>query len=248
MAFDTGVDVIDMNLMQLPWQDKGNRLILNQPNRCSALALAKSDEIRTRIALLVKKLGYEMAHICYPGMRRGLEVFASMADEQGNALTPVHPKLSQINQEEIDSTMNTNQPIITDPYNTPVASELEISWDEVYRSKDAFWVICQKTQRVLFASPAAIEANGNKPPTEILNTEINTLWEDEALDNLTRLVNLTNGWLHGHSNIGYRWQRNTEEGGVIWTRKKHEFHVDYHKINYLGLECRFEHVKAAIPV
>lgn len=91
MAFDTGVDVIDMSLMQLPWQDKGNRLILNQPNRCSALALAKSDEIRTRIALLVKKLGYEMAHICYPGMRRGLEVFASMADEQGEAQQPSTP-------------------------------------------------------------------------------------------------------------------------------------------------------------
>ncbi len=80
MAFDDGVDMIDMNLLQLPWSDKGNRLILNQPSRCSALALAKSDEIRTRIAILVKKLGYEMAHICYPGMRRGLEVLASMAD------------------------------------------------------------------------------------------------------------------------------------------------------------------------
>lgn len=92
MAFEEGVDIIDMNLMQLPWLDKGSRLILNQPDRCSALALAKSDEIRTRIALLVKKLGYEVAHICYPGMKRGLEVFASMADDQNEeAQQPATP-------------------------------------------------------------------------------------------------------------------------------------------------------------
>jgi hypothetical protein len=140
------------------------------------------------------------------------------------------------------------QPIITDPRNTPIAKELEISWDEVWRSEDAMWVICQKTQRVLYANPAAIRANGDKPATEILNQEINALWEDEELARLTRQVNREMGWIHDDVNTGWRWKRNESDDGLIWTRQRTEFNVDYHKILYLGLDARFEHVKNAVPV
>jgi hypothetical protein len=184
-------------------------------------------EKRAQLAEACRKWGQSMVQISWSDNHRPLPIAAQ--NQSGDIISMTNP-------------------IITDPYNTPVAPELEISWDDCWNSPDAMWVVHQATQKVLYANPAAIAANGEKPAIEILNTEINVLWEDEELDNLTRLVNKLTGWLHGHSNIGYRWQRNSEDGGVIWTRKRHEFHVDYKKISYLGLECRFEHVKKALPV
>ena len=137
---------------------------------------------------------------------------------------------------------------IIDPRNTPVAPELQISWDDCWKSPHAMWVICQKTQRTLYANPAAVAANGNRPPTDILNTDISVLWEDESLRKLTEQVNNANGWLTDHTNQGYRFQPNPEPGGVLWLRVPYEFNVDYLRINYMGVPARFEHVKNAVPL
>jgi PAS domain-containing protein len=103
----------------------------------------------------------------------------------------------------------------------------------------AAWIIDQDTQEVLLANRAALAAN-HKPPREILMENISSLWEEDALRKLTNLVN-QDKLVNDHSNIGYRWQKD----GSIWVRAKHEFHVDYHLINYLGRPARFEIVKAA---
>jgi hypothetical protein len=191
--------------------------------------------------ILWREKGEELADAAFRFRRRLVRIFWSLSDQ--DKPIPIRPRPKQ---QVVGNCIMSN--IVTDPYNTPVAPELDINWQDCWNSQDAMWVVHQATQKVLYANPAAIAANGNKPPTEILNAEINALWEDEALDSLTRLVNRTTGWLREHSNTGFRWQRNSEDGGVIWTRSRREFHVDYHKINYLGLECRFEHVKAALPV
>lgn len=182
----------------------------------------------------------KLAEACRDWEQKLVRIFWSLNDR--DKPIPIRPIKEGVN------TIMTDQSIITDPYNTPVAPELDLNWQDCWTSPDAMWVIDQASQRVLYANPAAIAANGNKPPTEVLNNEINALWEDEALNSLTKLVNTTTGWLREHSNVGFRWARNEEDGGIIWTRKKHEFHVDYKKISYLGLTCRFEHVKAAIAV
>lgn len=134
--------------------------------------------------------------------------------------------------------------------NISVAPEIEdISWDQFMRCNEAMWVIHNPTQKVLNANLAAIAANANKPAIEILNTEINVLWDDDPLNDLTRLVNESSKWLRLHSNVGWRWKRNQNQGGLIYVRQRTEFWVDYKKITYLGLEdCRFEHVRAALPV
>lgn len=186
----------------------------------------------------------KLSHAALIWKRASVQIFWSFASDA----KPISIRPNFISSQEGNIIMSSESQIITDAANIPFAKELEISWDEVNRSKDAYWVICQTTQRVLFANYAAILANGNKPPTDILNSEINALWEDEALAKLIGLVNRTNKWIENHTNTGYRWERNEHDGGLVWTRRKHEFNVDYHKITYLGVPARFEHVKDAVPV
>lgn len=105
----------------------------------------------------------------------------------------------------------------------------------------ACWIIDQQDQSVLLANRVAVEAN-QKPPQNILASDISALWEPDSLRSLVDLVerDLT---ITTHTNTGYRWKRE----GDRWWRAKHQFIVDYTKIWYLGRPCRFEVVQAAIP-
>lgn len=258
-------DDLDYTLMKKLFTIEGDCIIFPFPEVTKQSAFNFMLTAGDKLASIAKRLNLRAA--IAQGREKDYEFLASLAKLSSDACndcivdTPVN--LSSKNNsfsipisntsKNFSSNVKKENPmsdIIIDPRNTPVAPEIEISWDHCWNSPDAMWVIHQATQKVLYANPAAYKANADKPPTEVLNTEINVLWEDEALDNLTRLVNKLNPnkWLEGHSNRGFRWARNTQEGGVIYTRRRHEFHVDYKKITYLGLECRFEHVKAAIPV
>ena len=114
-----------------------------------------------------------------------------------------------------------------------------------YSEKDyPVWIVDQVSQEVLLANRVALAANC-KPPREILTKDISVLWEEDALRSLTDLVTVDRQ-VTDHTNIGWRWKK--EENSSIWVRVKHEFNVDYHLVNFLGLPCRFEIVKNAVPV
>lgn len=200
---------------------------------------------------LFKKRHKDLSAACADWGKRIVRIFRGW-DKKPFLINPATDK-STTQQENYFTMSQNNQEIITLPQrleNIGVAPEVEdISWDNFMRSNEAMWVIHNPTQRVLNANPAAIAANANKPATEILNTEINVLWDDDPLNDLTKLVNESSKWLRLHSNVGWRWKRNEGEGGLIYMRQRTEFWVDYKKITYLGLEnCRFEHVRAALPV
>ncbi len=79
MGFDSLVDAIDLKLLQLPWRQEGNKLILEGMAQATARNLIKKPGVYDRIALLVRQAGAEMAQIRCPGKKNGFPVFAAAA-------------------------------------------------------------------------------------------------------------------------------------------------------------------------
>jgi hypothetical protein len=126
-----------------------------------------------------------------------------------------------------------------------ILPEQGITLADAYVNELPVWIIEQATQKVLFANPVALAAN-ERPPGDILGSEINALWEQETLEALTQLVNVDRA-VYNHTNTGYRWKR-AKKGDILWTREKTEFNVDYFLTTYLGVPCRYELVRDAVPV
>jgi hypothetical protein len=82
MGFDDAIDNLDLSLLQLGWQAEGNKLVLRGLPKSSVQALIKKPGVSERIALLLRRVGLEVAQICCPGKVNGYRVFASMAPDE----------------------------------------------------------------------------------------------------------------------------------------------------------------------
>jgi hypothetical protein len=82
MGFDNAVDKLDLSLLQLGWQAEGNKLVLRGLPKSSVQTLIKKPGVSERIALLLRRVGLDVAQICCPGKVNGYRVFASMAPEE----------------------------------------------------------------------------------------------------------------------------------------------------------------------
>ncbi len=70
---------IGLQILQLNWQDTGVELQAEMSSYEDALKLIRDDQTRKAIALLAQNRRYALVRICYPGMRKGLEVLSSFA-------------------------------------------------------------------------------------------------------------------------------------------------------------------------
>jgi PAS domain-containing protein len=128
--------------------------------------------------------------------------------------------------------------------------EAEMTLAQAHASDDAYWIIGQD-EKVLYANPAALEANANPPEEEILNSPffVFAVWQQESLMSL-RAQLARDKKLIEHDNVGYRFQTNPEHsasnpGVPSRVPVKHHFWVNYWEINFFSQPARLEWVKKA---
>lgn len=130
---------------------------------------------------------------------------------------------------------STSEPIIK--------SAIDFDWNAVMSGENPTYISQMKTQANLFVSPAAVAAQSDKPPSDLLSDTAHSLnYEHELLYRCRTVV--ADGNIHQYEYEGLRWFN--EDG--IWTRKRMNFVSNVWNIEYLNRHCWMEEVLSAVPV
>lgn len=130
------------------------------------------------------------------------------------------------------------------PIATPIIkSAVDFDWNAVMQGENPTYISQMKTQANLFVSAAAIAAQSDKPPSDLLSDTAHSLnYEDELLYRCRTVV--ADGAINQYSYEGLRWFN--EDG--MWIRKRMNFVSNVWSIEYLNRPCWMEEVLYAEPV
>ena len=120
--------------------------------------------------------------------------------------------------------------------------EIEVDLNLLYNNPLPVYINQLSDQKVLFANPAALKAQGKKP-AEFLGESAAALNDPEELEYRDSLV-IKDGFINEYQYSALRWYRDPETN--FWRRKRMNFCSNFRQINYLGEECRLAIVLEAI--
>ena len=137
---------------------------------------------------------------------------------------------------------SSTQPILSRLSKNTLISEFDLDLNEIYNNPLPVYINQLSDQKVLFANPAALKAQGKKP-AEFLGESAAALNDPEELEYRDSLV-IREGFINEYQYSALRWYRDPETN--FWRRKRMDFCSNFRQINYLGEECRLAIVLEAI--
>jgi len=212
-----------INLVNCPgwhWALKQNIAIINAPSERAALILLENSF--DKLAITAAKIKGQVL-VKWLGCDEPFKITAEMAN------IPNEPReTAKKNLESSESEL--------------IIPELEIDLNSIYNNPLPVYINQLSDQKVLFANPAALKAQGKKP-AEFLGESAAALNEPEELEYRDSLI-IKDSFLNEYRYNALRWYKEPETH--LWRRKRMEFYSNFRKINYLGEPCRLAVVLEAV--
>ncbi|MBD2180607.1 hypothetical protein H6S82_01980 [Planktothrix sp. FACHB-1355] len=154
----------------------------------------------------------------------------------------ITPEMAKIMMSEpsLHEKITMNQPN-SDPKNN-LLPELGFDLNELYCNPLPVYINQISDQRVVFANPAALAAQGKKP-IEFLGESAAALNDPDELERRDAML-IRDGFLSEYQYNALRWYKDEET--QLWRRKRMNFCSNFRRINFLGESCRLAIVLQAV--
>lgn len=206
---------------------------IHAPSYDAALEMVKCDRSVRVLGADALALGKKETRIFWDGCQEGNEFVVPALFARDNRAMQQDP-LSEGLERAMQILEDSGFPNIAQPI---IRSATDFDWTAVMSGENPTYISQMKTQANLFVSAAAVAAQSDKPPSDLLSDTAHSLnYEDELLFRCKTVI--ADGSINQYQYEGLRWFN--DDG--TWIRRRMNFVSNVWNIEYLNRPCWMEEV------